>query len=274
MKKSFRKIGSLVVLILFGTNPIAVAESKSDNTITLAGSTAFQPFAENLAEQFMAKKPKARINVQGGGSIVGLQAIRAGAVQIAMADLVNLPNDIVAPDGGYQHDIVAKDGIAIVLHPTNPVSNLSVEQVRKIFAGEITNWKEVGGNDTSITVVSREKGSGTGKSFEDLVLKGTKLTRDALFQDSNGTIRETVATIPEAIGYIFIALLNERVKSVTLDGVAPTQKNILAGKYPLVNQVYFVWKKETQGLTREFIDYVLGTEGQKIVEDAGLIPAK
>lgn len=271
-----KKISMFLALgiALLGWSIGGCGKGNSGNTITLAGSTAFQPFAENLAGHFTEKKPQARVNVQGGGSIVGLQAVRAGAVEIGMADLVNLPDDIVDPNGAYFHEVVAKDGIAIVVNPANPVTNLSLDQVRKIFSGEIKNWKEVGGADGAISVVSREKGSGTGKSFEDLVLKGTRLTPDALFQDSNGTVRETVSVIPNAIGYIFIGLLNEKVKPVSLDGQTPTKENIVRGKYPLVNQVYFIWKKETQGLTREFIDFVLGSEGQKIISDLGLIQAK
>lgn len=260
----------LMAGLIFG----AVAQAASEKTITVAGSTAFQPFAEKLAQKFMEEKPEARVNVQGGGSIVGLQAIRAGAVQIAMADLVNLPEDIVDPNGSFTNQVVAKDGIAICVHPSNPVANLSLEQVKKIFTGEIKNWKEVGGKDASIDVVSREKGSGTGKSFEDLVLKGAKLTPDALFQESNGTVRESISVIPNAIGYIFLGLVNEKVKPVTLDNQAASKQNILDKKYPLVNQIYLVSKKDEAGLGKEFLDFVLSSKGQKIIEDAGLIPAK
>jgi len=246
----------------------------SENTVTLAGSTAFQPFAEKLAERFMEKNPEVRINVQGGGSIVGLQAIRANAVEIAMADLVNLPEDITAAEGAFSHSAVAKDGIAVVVHPTNPIKNLTLEQVGDIFQGKITNWSEVGGNNEKISVISREKGSGTGKSFEDLVLKGARLTKDALFQDSNGTIRETVSVIPNSIGYLFMGLLNEKVKAISLNRQAPTEKNILRGRYKLVNQVYLIWSKEADPLSKQFVAFVLSEEGQRIIAEEGLIPIK
>jgi len=246
----------------------------SQNTVTLAGSTAFQPFAEKLAERFMEKNPEVRINVQGGGSIVGLQAIRANAVEIAMADLVNLPEDITAAEGPFSHAAVAKDGIAVVVHPTNPVNNLSLEQVGAIFQGKISNWSEVGGKNEEISVISREKGSGTGKSFEDLVLKGERLTKKALFQDSNGTIRQTVAVIPNSIGYLFMGLLNEKVKAVSLDRQKPTKKNIIKGRYKLVNQVYLIWNKEATPLSKQFVEFVLSEEGQSIIAQAGLISVK
>jgi len=124
---------------IFLTTVTGCGGGGSQNTVTLAGSTAFQPFAEKLAERFMEKNPEVRINVQGGGSIVGLQAIRANAVEIAMADLVNLPEDITAAEGAFSHAAVAKDGIAVVVHPTNPVDNLSIEQVGAIFQGKISN---------------------------------------------------------------------------------------------------------------------------------------
>lgn len=268
-----KKILSMI-LGCFVLSFVGCGGGSSHQTITIAGSTAFQPFAEKLAEIFMSKREGVRVNVQGGGSIVGLQAIRANAVEIAMADLVTLPDDIVDPNGVFLNAAVAKDGIAVVVHPSNPIQNLSISQVGDIFQGNIKNWKEVGGDDQEISVISREKGSGTGKSFEDLVLKGARLTKDALFQDSNGTIRETVSVIPNSIGYLFMGLLNEKVKAISLDKQAATEKNILKGRYKLVNKVFFIWNKEPDALSKEFVEFVLGEEGQKIIAQEGLLPAK
>lgn len=270
MKKIF--LLGTVVLGLFSL--AGCGGGNAGNTVTLAGSTAFQPFAEKLAEKFMETHPEVRINVQGGGSIVGLQAVRANAVQVAMADLVNLPDDIVDPNGVFTHTAVARDGIAVIVHPENPIKNLSTEQVSQIFQGKIENWKDVGGKDEEISVVSREKGSGTGKSFEDLVLKGAPLTKKSLFQESNGTVRETVSVIPNSIGYLFMGLLNEKVKPVDLDKQSPTEYNILKGKYKLVNQVYFIWNNQVDPVSKSFIDFVLSEEGQKIIAREGLIPVK
>jgi len=122
--------------------------------------------------------------------------------------------------------------------------------------------------------LTREKGSGTGKSFEDLVLKGERLTKNALFQDSNGTIRETVSVIPNSIGYLFMGLLNEKVKAVSLDRQKPTKKNIVKGRYKLVNQVYLIWNKEATPLSKQFVEFVLSEEGQLIIAQEGLISVK
>ncbi len=237
--------------------------------ITAAGSTAFQPFAEKLADHFMQAHPDINITVQGGGSAVGVQSALSGAAQIGMADLVDLPPEAQA----LKSNIVARDGIAIVVHPNNPIENLSTDQVRGVFNGEIKNWQMVGGPDKPITVVSREAGSGTRSSFE-AVLGGIKLTPDAIIQDSNGTVRETVANDENAIGYLSHGLLNEKIKAVKVDGVDCTEEAILAGQYSLVRPVFFLTKEEPTGAVKEFIDYVLSPEGQKIITDSGLLPAK
>jgi len=237
--------------------------------ITVAGSTAFQPFAEKLAEELMAKRPDLAITVQGGGSAVGIQSALSGAAQIGMADLVELPPEAKS----LTSVVVARDGVAMVVHPSNPVQNLTTDQIRGIFNGRIRNWKEVGGRDEPITVVSREAGSGTRTSFEQII-GGIRLTPDAVVQDSNGTIRETVANDARAIGYLTHGVVNEKVKTLKVDGKECTTEAILAGEYKLVRPVFFLFKGAPQGAVKEFLDYVLSAEGQEIIKRNGLIPAK
>lgn len=237
--------------------------------ITLAGSTAFQPFAEKLASDYMAAHPEVRITVQGGGSAVGIQSALSGAAQVGMADLVKLPPEAA----NLTSTVVARDGIAVVVHPSNAVSNMTPEQVRDVFSGKIGNWSELGGSDAPITVVSREAGSGTRTSFEQIV--GLEnLTADALIQDSNGTVRETVANDARAVGYLSHGLLNERIRDVALDGHRCTNPEIAAGGYTLVRPVFLLTQGAPQGLSKTFIDYVLSAEGQKTIEVSGLIPAR
>jgi len=242
---------------------------KNKQSITLAGSTAFQPFAEKLAEQYMTANPGASITVQGGGSAVGIQSALSGAAQIGMADLVNLPPEAKELNA----TIVARDGIAVVINPANKVNNLTTGQIRDIFNGKIKNWKEAGGADKAITVVSREAGSGTRTSFEEIVT-GIELVRDALIQDSNGTIRETVAMDANAVGYLSHGLVNEKVKSVLVDGHDCTLEAIAAGKYVLIRPIYLLVKGEPSQEITDFIDYVLSAEGQKSIESDGLLPAR
>lgn len=237
--------------------------------ITCAGSTAFQPFAEKLAEEFMAKRNDISVTVQGGGSAVGIQSALSGAAQIGMADLVNLPPEAKV----LTSTVVARDGIAVIVNPANPSANLTTEQVRGIFNGTIRNWKDVGGKDTPITVVSREAGSGTRTSFEQIVT-GISLTKDAIIQDSNGTIRETVANDANAVGYLTHGVVNQKVKALPVDGRDCTIEAIAAGNYKLVRPVFFLTKGAPEGAAKEFIDFVLSAEGQGIIKKNGLIPAK
>ncbi len=242
---------------------------KQRTPVTVAGSTAFQPFAEKLAEQFMEQHPDIAVTVQGGGSALGVQAALSGAAQIGMADLVMLPQEAQS----LTSVVVARDGIAIVLNNANPVKDMTMEQIRGLFNGKIKNWKELGGADHGVTVVSREAGSGTRSSFEQIV-KNVALTKDAIIQDSNGTIRETVVMDENAVGYLSHGLLNEKLKAVTVHGVPCTTEEVVAGRYPLVRPVYLLTKGEPTGACKAFIDYICSAEGQRTIKESGLIPAK
>jgi len=242
---------------------------RSRTMVTVAGSTAFLPFAERLAEQFMAAHPDIAVTVQGGGSALGIQSALSGAAQIGMADMVQLPPEAAA----LQSVVAARDGVALVVHPANGVTNLATDQVRSIFNGAVRNWREVGGADRPITVVSREAGSGTRSSFEQ-ILGNVNLTADAIIQDSNGTVRETVAQDESAIGYLSHGLVNERVRQVAVDGATATAEAISAGRYRLVRPVFLLTKGEPGPGAREFIEHVLSIEGQKSIRDNGLIPAR
>lgn len=252
----------MIVLLIAGCG-------RTKTSITLAGSTAFQPFAEKLADQYMKANQNASITVQGGGSAVGVQSAISGAAQIGMADLVELPPEAQQ----LSATIVARDGIALVVNPNNKIANLTMQQVRDVFNGKIKNWKEVGGANAPITVVSREAGSGTRSSFEQIV-KGISLAKDALIQDSNGTIRETVSNDPNAIGYLSHGLLNEKIRAITIDGQECTTELITAGSYKLVRPIYLLVKGTPQGEVKNFIDYILSAEGQNTIKSNGLIPAK
>ncbi|MCX7885917.1 MAG: phosphate ABC transporter substrate-binding protein [Verrucomicrobiae bacterium] len=259
----------VAVVILSAAGLLAAGCGGQRTAITVAGSTAFQPFAEKLAGEFMRKRPDLTITVQGGGSAVGIQSALSGAAQIGVADLVELP----AEARSLTSVVVAWDGVSLVVHPSNPVDNLTTEQIRGIFNGTIRNWREVGGRDAPITVVSREAGSGTRASFEQ-IMGGIRLTKDAVVQDSNGTVRETVANDPNAIGYLTHGVVNPKVKALKVDGRECTTEAIRAGDYRLVRPVFFLVKGALAGAVREFVDYVLSAEGQEIIRKNGLIPAR
>ncbi|MBP7148561.1 MAG: phosphate ABC transporter substrate-binding protein [Acidobacteria bacterium] len=241
-----------------------------EESLTLAGSTAFQPFAEKLAERYMELHPGRKVEVQGGGSAVGIQSALTGAAEIGMADLLELPPE--AAD--LVPTTVARDGIAIVVHPSNPVRNLFATEAHDVFAGRTRDWSALGGPPGPVRVISREEGSGTRRSFDKLVLHGDRLAKDALFQNSNGTVREAVASDPAAVGYVSIGLVNDRVRAVSFDGVAPTNESVVAGSYALARPVYFLTRGQPRGPAKEFIDYVVSAEAQQLLAKEGLIPAR
>lgn len=242
---------------------------RARENVTMAGSTAFQPFAEKLAEQYMATHPGVSITVQGGGSSLGIQSALSGAAQIGMADLVVLPAETAA----LRSLVAARDGIAVVLNPANSVKALTLDQVRDIFTGKIRNWKDVGGADHTIAVISREAGSGTRSSFEQ-ILGNFKLTHEALIQDSNGTIRETVANDANAVGYLSHGLINAKIKAIPIDGVDCSEASIMAGSYKLVRPVFLMAKADASPACQAFLDFVLSPEGQELIHHNGLIKAK
>jgi phosphate transport system substrate-binding protein len=265
MKMALKIGGSALLVGIIGL----AGCGRSRENVTMAGSTAFQPFAEKLADQYMTTHPGVSITVQGGGSSLGVKSTLSGTAQIGMADLVKLPPEA----DSLASVIAARDGIAVVLNPANPVAALTLDQIRGIFNGTIANWKEVGGADHAIAVISREAGSGTRSSFEQIV-GSVKLSSDALIQDSNGTIRETVANDANAIGYLSHGLVNEKIKAVPVDGFPCTEDTIMAGHYKLVRPVFLMTQATVSPACRSFLDYILSPEGQDVIHQNGLIKAK
>lgn len=258
-----------IAIILTLILPLLVF-NPSRKVVKLAGSTAFLPYAEQLAEEYMAIHPDTSVDVQGGGSATGIMASLAGIVDVGMVDLVTLPDEVKE----LRQLVVARDGIAVVVHPTNRVSGVTSEQLAGIFSGRIRTWKELGGSDDPIRVISREEGSGTRKSFDSLVLKKDRLVQSALFQDSNGTIREAVKQDPHAVGYVSISFLDGSIKGLAVNDIAPTNEQVVAGAYALARPIYFLLPTRTNEQTDAFVSFVLGAEGQESIARNGLIPVK
>ena len=231
--------------------------------ITEAGSTTVQPVAESLAAAFMAKYPDITVVIQGGGSSTGVKSAAEGTVDIGAASRELKESEI----GTVVEHVLARDGIAIVAHPSQSVSNLTKEQVMQIFSGEITNWSEVGGANEDINVVSREEGSGTRAAFEEMVMGDALITATAILQPSNGAVRTTVAGDPNAIGFLSFGYIDSSVKALSIDGVAGTVANAKNGTYPIVRPLLFLTKGQPTGIVKEFIDFCLGPEGQAIVAE-------
>lgn len=238
--------------------------------ITLAGSTSVEPFAELLAERYLSEHPQSPpINVQGGGSSAGIQAALSGTAEIGTSS-----RWLKEEEGGLETILIAWDAIAIIVHPSNPLSDLSLNQVREIFAGRLENWSSLGGSDRPITVVTREEGSGTRGAFEELVMEDERITPAALRQDSNGAVRVMVAGDPCAIGYISLGIVDERVKPLSIEGVSPSQETVSSEAYGLVRPFLFLVREEPQGVAKEFIEFVLSPQGQGLLEQEGLVGVK
>jgi len=246
-------------------------------SLTLTGSTTVLPIAQLCAEKFMEQHPAVDISVRGGGSGVGIAALIDGTCDIAMASRPMKTKELKsARSKGINPvaTVIARDGIAVIVHPSNPLSEITLVQLRDIYTGKISNWKDVGGKSGRIVVISRDVASGTFEVFKKLVLKGAKTRADALMLASNKAVATTVEKTPGAIGYVGLGYVSSKVKALPVDGVEPTKKTVASGEYKLARPLYFYTDGKPKGLAKEFIDFVLSSEGQKIVEEAGFVPVK
>lgn len=242
-------------------------------SITLAGSTSMEKFANALAESFMEVYPDVTVQAEFTGSSAGIEAVLAG--QCDIGDSSRSLKDEEKAKGAVEN-IVAIDGIAVVTDPANTASDLTKDQLSGIYTGEITNWNEVGGDDMPIVVVGREAGSGTRGAFEEL-LKIEDACKYANELDSTGAVMAKVASTPGAIGYVSLDVVDDSVKALSLEGVEATEENIKAGDYFLSRPFVMATKgeiSEQNDLVKALFDYVYSAEGDELVKSVGLITAK
>ncbi|MCX5779289.1 MAG: phosphate ABC transporter substrate-binding protein [Firmicutes bacterium] len=237
-------------------------------TLTIAGSTSVQPFSDVLAEQLMKDNPGLKINVQGGGSSVGVTSALSGA-----AGLGSISRALTADEKaqGLVDTTIALDGIAVIVHPSNPIKALTSDQVMNIYLGNIKNWKDVGGSDAPITLVSREAGSGTLDAFTTLVMQKKEALPTAIVQNSTGAVATTVAGDKNAIGYVSLSSVKPTVKALDINGVAATEPNVKNGTYKIQRPFIYITKGAPTGLAQSFLDFVLSPAGQKIIVDEGAV---
>jgi phosphate transport system substrate-binding protein len=240
--------------------------NRSSDAIIIAGSTSVQPYAEVLAEEYELLYPGRETDIQGGGSAAGITAAESGTADIGMSS-----RELKEKEMSLWSVEIAKDGLAIIIHPNNPISNMSLDQIRDIYSTKISNWSELGGSKAKIHIIAREEGSGTRSAFESLVMGDEKITLKAIVQDSNGAVRQLVSDDINSIGFISLGLVNNTVKSVSLEGIAPTRDNVINGTYSLYRPFLFVVNGEPTGPVKQFVDYTLSPEGQKILTHEGLI---
>ena len=269
MKKSLvALIAVLTALVLVGTPALA-------GNIVIKGSTTVLPIAQKVVEAYMAAHPETKISLSGGGSSNGIKAIIDNSTDIANASRFIKDKEVkMAVDKGVYPVpfAIAYDSIIPVVHPSNNIDNLTVEQLREIYQGKIRNFKEVGGPDLQIVVVSRDTSSGTFETWEGKVMEKTKVTPRAQLLASNGAVAQAVAKNKYAIGYIGIGYLNDSVKPLTVNGIEGTEETTLSGVFPISRALYMFTNGWPTGEVLKFMNFVLNPKtGQNYVAESGYV---
>ena len=276
-KKLKLMVGALLVTMV-GATFVGCGSDKSAEggnngsgavTVSISGSTSVGPLMEKIQEKYEEENNNITLEIQQNGSGAGIKDVIGGVSEIGMSSRELKDEE----KGSVKGTTIAYDGIALLVNPNNPVKNISLEDVKNVYTGKMTNWKELGGTDSPIVVVSREEGSGTRDAFQEIVgYASEELTKDASISDGSGAVKTTVAGNENAIGFASFEYIDSTVAALQVDGVEPTAQNVKDAKYKISRPFLLVTKEDT--LTengQKLIDYVLSPEGQQIVEENKLI---
>lgn len=243
--------------------------------VVIKGSTTVLPVTQKTAEAFR-KINNVSITIEGSGSGNGIKALIDGTCEIANSSREMKAEELQsAKDKGkaVKEIALAVDMIVPVIHPSNAVNNITMAQLKAVYDGSITNWKQLGGKDENIVVISRDTSSGTYEIWQEKVMKKTDVRKDALLQASNGAIVSAVAGNPKALGYIGYGYIDKSVKPITVDKVEVTIENGKSGKFPVSRKLYmYVDENKLSPDAQKYIDFILSADGQKLVKEAGFIP--
>lgn len=267
-----QKTGSFLLSLVFFFFLVSVSFAEKLN---LNGSTTVLPVAQRLAEAYMKMRPDVEISISGGGSGNGIKAIMDGTTDIGNSSRFIKESEVQRALEKKVYPVpfrIALDCIVPVVNPQNPVKNLSIEQLRDIYTGKTTNWKELGGKDMPIVVISRDSSSGTFETWGELVMNKNRVTPRALTLPSNGGLAQAVSGSPGAIGYIALGYVNRDLKVLAVNNIMGTPENTLSGRYPLSRALFMFTKGWPEGTALDFINFVFSPEGQRIVREAGSIP--
>jgi phosphate transport system substrate-binding protein len=256
------------------TTAVTYAPSSATGKISVTGSTTVLPIAQALAERYMVLNPGADVQISGGGSGVGVQAAGGKTAEIGMSS-----RDVQETEKAKYPDLkvipMARDGIVMIVHPSNAISQLTLAQVKEIYSGRVTNWKDAGGPAQPIVLIGRDAASGTREFFNTKIMGNTTTTAAMLEKNSNGAVKSSVSPNPGAIGYVGMGYLDATVKELNLSAngtsVPPTVNNVVTGAYPLSRQLFYLTNGEAAGLAKDFIAFTLSPEGQAIVEKQGFV---
>lgn len=280
MQKSYlclspKRMGFFLSLLYLGVGTASAQRIKGSDTVL--------PLTQKVAESYTKANPKQKPSVSGGGSGVGISALQSGSTDIAQASRrVKFAERQKLQAGGERLNevVIAYDALAVVVHPTNPVKQLSREQLEGIFTGRITNWREVGGKDLAITPYARETSSGTYEFFREVVLEKKNYKDGIMSLPATGAIIQSISQTPGAIGYVGLAYLSSKTKALAISfdgGKTYTLPSVQAARkqsYPIVRPLYYYYLSSKEGQVRSFVDYALSKTGQSIVQEVGFIPCK
>ena len=274
MKKSF-----LAGMLILGALFTGCGGTKESKVIQAKGSDTILNVTQGIAEEFMQKNPKAKIAVTGGGSGVGISALLNKTTDIAMASRAMKQSEIDKAKElgiGVEEVVLGFDGITLIVNQNNQVKGLDSVTLGKIFRGEITNWKEVGGDDAKIVALSRDSSSGTHEFFKEHVIRGGEKNNleygpETLYMPSNEAIKQEVKSNKYAIGYIGMGYMDDSVHSLAIDGITPSKENVSNKTYPIAREVYWYVPSERTGTMKELVDFAISADGQSVVESEGFI---
>lgn len=273
------KINSLKIMAL----TLMIPSMMQAQSFKIKGSDTCLPLSQAEAEAYMKKDPKASIAVTGGGSGVGLAAIISGTTDIAQSSrAMKMDEKLKMQEAGkaFKEVIIAYDALAVIVNPTNPVNQLTREQLEGIFTGKITNWKEVGGEDAKIVAYSRETSSGTYEFFKTHVLNNKNFSSGALLMPATGAIVQSVSQTKGAIGYVGLAYVDKAVKALKVSYdkgktyVVPSVVTAMDKTYPVTRPLYYYYLASIEKTVSPYVNYILSPEGQKIVLETGYVPLK
>jgi phosphate transport system substrate-binding protein len=261
---------TMFVFLMAAVFALSAGAAMAEDQITMTGSTTVLPFAQATAEAYMKKNPDVNISVAGTGSGDGIKAIIDNTTDIGNAsrDMKDKEVKLAEKKGAtpVKH-VIALDAIVPIVHPSNPVEGLTKDQLKAIYTGGVKKWEEIGGPKKGIAVISRDSSSGTFGEWARMVLDGEKVRPDAQLQASNGAVQQAVAGNKYAIGYVGLAYIDDSVKPLTVNGVSHEES-----AYPVARELYMFTNGEPKGKVKDYIDFVLGPEGQEIVKKHGGIP--
>lgn len=269
-------------IIMLGIVLAGMGAYAKSSVVQIKGSDTILNASQAIVEEYMKTNKKARIAVTGGGSGVGIVSLINKTADIAMASRNIKSSEVEALKNkgiNVEEVVLGYDGITVIINHDNHIKNLDKKTLAGIFAGEITNWKELGGDDAKIVVLSRDSSSGTHAYFKEEILRGgdsksvVEYGQDTLYMPSNQAILQEVAKSKYAIGYIGMGYMNDTVDSLAVDGVKPTFETVADKTYPIAREVFWYVDSARDGVTKEVVDFAVSSKGQEIVKEEGFVPA-